>query len=237
MRRNILVVDDDLQTVELVTFFLEQSGFVVRSCGDGFSAIAELENHDFDLLVLDINMPHVNGIKALKMIRASEKLKNLPVIMLTASGDKSDIQKASALGVSDYIVKPAKREDLIKRVERILGGKPQCQEIKFPADDPTAQAQCVISVRLKSLSKTGMVLESAVAVSKKYEFVSFDLPLFKDLNINLSQCLVLDCTPTEDGKFDYFVSLLSLPKEDRDKLGEWIVSDTFRRKNNGEKAS
>ena len=120
MSKSVLLVDDDVHIQKLVSFFLEKSGYKVRVCGDGFTAIEELATHHYDLVILDIMMPHMGGFRTLQTIRIDPTTKNLPVIMLTGSHERSDVLKAVKNGVTDYVIKPPIRELLVERIDRIL---------------------------------------------------------------------------------------------------------------------
>ena len=176
MRRNILVADDDKHIQELIKLFLEQSGYTVRICSDGFSVKDELLRNYFDLVILDIFMPFGNGLKILSDIRMDGKLKDLPVLILTMSSDTKHISKAKSLGVSDYIIKPPQRDDLINRVSRILGTRPQFEEVQW-VNGSEIRVNAIIPLKLKSISNVGVVLESDFPLTpgETFSFAQFDL--------------------------------------------------------------
>ena len=120
MSKKILVVDDDPQILDIVKVFLEQGGFIVKLCADGLTAIDELHADHFDLMILDINMPIISGFKSLNRVRANPVTKNIPVIMLTINRSANDVIKASKYNVTDFVIKPPVREELLKRIEKAL---------------------------------------------------------------------------------------------------------------------
>ena len=230
MRRNILVADDDKHVQELVKLFLEQSGYVVKVCRDGYSLRDELLGHYFDMAILDIYMPFGNGLKMLADLRNDEKFKDLPVLMLTMSTEKDHIARAKSLGVSDYVIKPPQRDDLINRVSRILGARPQFEEVQILDGESKSQISAVIDITLKSISNVGMVIESRfpMPAGEKLSFLKFDILeklKIKDVSYRINQC-----NQTKDAKFEYFVSFMDLRKEQQDALREWIISESFSRK-------
>lgn len=231
MRRNVLVVDDDPHVQDLVKFFLEQAGYVVRICKDGFSALDELMSNPYDVIILDIWMPHLNGLKTLKSIRANPNTKDLPVLMLTSSQDKSDVLKAKDQHVTDYVIKPPQRDDLLNRLERVLGGRPQYEEIRISEEESLANGSFLMPFKVKSISQNGLIFtaDSAMSKGKKVQISNFEL--FKTLNFEKTELLIADCTPCDDGKFEFFVSFLGLKKEDQENLRAWIMSQTHRRRN------
>lgn len=118
----ILVIDDDEINLSMAKMILEAKlPCRVITCNNGIQGIEILKRQYVKLLLLDVMMPHVDGIQTLEKIRSEPKLKNLPVIMLTASTEKKHITKAIQLGVKDYVRKPFMPDELIKRVGERLG--------------------------------------------------------------------------------------------------------------------
>lgn len=237
MRRNVLVVDDDPLIQDLVKFFLEQAGFVARVCQDGYSAWEELNTNPYDLVILDISMPHMNGIKLLRNIRANLALQNLPVIMLTGSQDRDDILRAKKNSVTDYFLKPPEKESFLRRIELILGGRPQYEEIEMAADDPAATGYFSLPISIKSISKNGVILSGKVQLAKDSLIKIDNLGLFKTLNISLNEFKITDCVPVEGEGFQYFISFIGMVKTDQERIREWIMEETYLRRNGQIKAS
>jgi two-component system response regulator VanR len=114
---NILVVEDDISILELICEFLEAKGYKVCSCSDGLEGIQKFREEKFDLVILDIMMPNLDGYSVCKMIRAQS---NVAIIFLSALNEESDQLKGFELECDDYITKPFSFNLLIKRVEAIL---------------------------------------------------------------------------------------------------------------------
>ena len=122
--RTVLVVDDDEMNLKMAEFILKkETKLNVMLADGGMKCIDILQHEDIDLVLLDIQMPIMNGLKTLELIRKRESLKDIPVIFLTASSDKETVMKAGMMGVSDYIKKPFMPQDLVERVERALLAK------------------------------------------------------------------------------------------------------------------
>ena len=121
MDKKILIVDDDIHIQQLLNQFLKNEGWVIHVSGDGAAAIGKISKYKYDLIILDINMPGINGFKTLSIIRENEATKDIPVLMLTMSKNMDDVVKARALRITDYIIKPPTKEQLIKRVRRAMG--------------------------------------------------------------------------------------------------------------------
>ncbi|KEH89851.1 transcriptional regulator [Clostridium novyi A str. BKT29909] len=117
MLGKILIVDDDENICEIIKMYLESSGYSTECCYDGKSAQTAFYEYKPDLVLLDVMLPHVDGIDVLKWIR---KECETPVIMLTAKGETFDKVLALELGADDYIVKPFEPKELIARIKAVL---------------------------------------------------------------------------------------------------------------------
>jgi DNA-binding response OmpR family regulator len=119
----VLVADDDPDIRELVAFKLEQAGFKVHAVGDGIAALAAAKALSPSLLLLDVMMPGLNGYEVCRRLRAEGEAA-IPVIMLTAKAQESDVETGFAMGVDDYIVKPFSPRELLTRVNNVLARSP-----------------------------------------------------------------------------------------------------------------
>ena len=116
-QQNILVVDDEAPMRKLLSNNLKASGYAVRLAADGSEALKLIEEHPFDLLLLDINMPGPNGLQVLEAVRRTEEL---PVLVLSARGRELDKVEALNRGADDYLCKPFGIGELIARVKALL---------------------------------------------------------------------------------------------------------------------
>lgn len=121
----ILVVDDDDMNLKMAEFILKKDmkDVEVLLAESGLKAIDALQREKVDLVLLDFQMPVMNGLKTLELIRKREDLKDVKVIFLTAASDRDTVMKAGMMGVDDYIKKPFMPKDLIDRVSQALAGK------------------------------------------------------------------------------------------------------------------
>ncbi len=113
----LLVVDDERDIVELISRFAEHEGYTVDSAGNGAEAVALCRKNDYDLIILDIMMPGMDGFTVCKKIREE---KEIPVIMLSALGAEYDKLMGFELGIDDYVVKPFSPRELMARVKAVL---------------------------------------------------------------------------------------------------------------------
>lgn len=124
----ILLIDDDIELVEMLKEYIDLEGFSANTAHDGEAGLNALRADTFDLVVLDVMMPKLNGIDTLRRIRQTS---NMPVIMLTAKGDDADRIVGLELGADDYVPKPCTPRELVARIRAILRrSKPQAHQAK-----------------------------------------------------------------------------------------------------------
>lgn len=114
---HILVVEDDQEIQELIKQFLMTQQYTVVVASDGLEGMKQFNKQSFDLILLDVMMPNLNGFEVAKMVRSQS---NIPIIMLTALEEEQDQMKGFDLGIDDYITKPFSFHVLMRRVEAIL---------------------------------------------------------------------------------------------------------------------
>ncbi|EPC8408972.1 response regulator transcription factor [Bacillus thuringiensis] len=114
---HILVVEDDQEIQELIKQFLMTQQYKVIVASDGLEGMKQFNKQSFDLILLDVMMPNLNGFEVAKMIRSQS---NIPIIMLTALEEEQDQMKGFDLGIDDYITKPFSFHVLMRRVEAVL---------------------------------------------------------------------------------------------------------------------
>jgi DNA-binding response OmpR family regulator len=117
---SVLVVDDDPDVCDLVTYKLEQSGFEVRRASDGDEAMREVAKRVPDLVLLDIMMPGISGLEVLERWRSDHATASIPVVLLTAKAQENDVERGFELGADDYVVKPFSPRELVRRVTAVL---------------------------------------------------------------------------------------------------------------------
>jgi two-component system alkaline phosphatase synthesis response regulator PhoP len=120
-RQTALIVEDDDQIAALLKFMIERDGFEVLAAADGRAAQQIVESAAPPaIVILDLMLPYIDGFQLVDMIRAKPEWKNVPIIMLTAKSQESDIVRALDAGANDYIIKPFKPEELKARIKRLL---------------------------------------------------------------------------------------------------------------------
>ena len=114
----ILVTDDEQKIREMIRKYAEFEGFTVDEATDGFDAVNKADKEKYDLIIMDVMMPNLDGFSAVKEIKKKDP--NVPVIMLSALGEEYDKIHGFDVGVDDYVVKPFSTKELMMRIHAIL---------------------------------------------------------------------------------------------------------------------
>ncbi len=122
-KTNILLAEDDLNLGVLLVDFLETEGYVVKLCKDGEIALKAFQNQSFDICLLDVMMPNMDGFTLAKEIKL--KNKNIPIIFITAKSLKEDKLIGYDLGADDYITKPFDEEELLWKIKAVIRRVPE----------------------------------------------------------------------------------------------------------------
>ena len=117
MNERVLVVEDDRSVRETATLLLERAGLRVTAVADGRQALEEVAGHHFDLIVLDVMLPFVDGFEVCRTIRRDS---HVPIVMLTARSDTADVVTGLELGADDYLTKPFQAAELLARIRAAL---------------------------------------------------------------------------------------------------------------------
>jgi DNA-binding response OmpR family regulator len=128
--KNILIIEDDRNISKLIKFNLEKEGCDAFAVPNGEEALEHLKRFTVDLVILDIMLPKMDGFEVCRLIKQDPKLKNIPIIMLTAKGEEVDRVVGLELGADDYMVKPFSPRELTLRVKAILRRGKQQSAVK-----------------------------------------------------------------------------------------------------------
>lgn len=120
MKKTITIIEDEPFIIEALSFILKKEGFIVKSISDGAKAIEFVKDTNPDLVILDIMLPNVSGMKILEDIRSTKLIAELPVLMLTAKGQKKDRRAAEDAGVNEFMTKPFDNAELIQQIKHML---------------------------------------------------------------------------------------------------------------------
>jgi DNA-binding response OmpR family regulator len=122
MAYSILVVEDEPNIVDSLSFLMKQAGHEVRIARDGDAALRTMDAKVPDLVLLDVMLPRRDGYDVCRAIRANPNWKDIRIVLLTAKGRELDRRKGMELGADDYITKPFSTREIVQRVEELLAG-------------------------------------------------------------------------------------------------------------------
>lgn len=186
----LLIVDDEEKIREMIKKYAVFEGHEVEEASDGFTAVKMAEENDYDLIVMDVMMPELDGFSAVKAIR---KIKQTPVIMLSARGEEYDRIHGFEVGVDDYVIKPFSVKELMMRIQAILSRR---KEVSV-----TENNNEVVSYEGLTIDYTARIVtvdgERVEMSPKEYELLFF---LSRNKNIALSRERLL----TEVWGYDYY---------------------------------
>ena len=119
-RKKVLIIDDESSYRGMARLILEEKGYAVLEADDGNKGIERAGKERPNLILLDINMPQIDGLETLKILKAGEKTKNIPVVMCTIQDKVGDIDKSFAAGAAGYVIKPYEPEKILEKIKGIL---------------------------------------------------------------------------------------------------------------------
>lgn len=174
----ILIVDDEKKIREVIREYAEWNGYEVTETTDGMEAVELCKANDFDVIIMDVMMPKLDGFSTVKEIK---KIKNFPVIMLSARSEEYDKLFAFEVGVDDYMTKPFSPKELMARIAALLArmAPPENTEDKLVFDG------LVIDMPAREVTIDG---EKAALTPKEYELLVY---LVQNKNIALSRDVLL----------------------------------------------
>ncbi len=129
-RERILVVDDEQDILELIRYNLSREGYQIEAVKSGEEAIKIARDRHPDLIILDLMLPGIDGLDVCRLLKNESRTADIPIIMLTAKGEDSDVVTGLELGADDYMVKPFSPKELIARVRTILRRRARAAEEK-----------------------------------------------------------------------------------------------------------
>ncbi len=167
--KRILIADDELSIRDVLHFALELEGYEVIEACDGVEALEQAERQLPDVILLDVMMPRMDGFETLSRLRASYATRHIPVIMLTAKHEKSDVLEGLKDGANDYIAKPFDRDIVLRRVSNQLEWSRQQR-----AASPLTGLPGNLSINAE--------IERRIATGKPFAFLQLDVDHFKAFN-------------------------------------------------------
>ncbi len=199
MPKTVMVVDDDLDILSILTFAFESRGYRVRKAQDGLEALQMVQKFVPDLFLLDINLPGIDGLELCRQLRAQARTRNVPVVFLTGRDQPDVAVQGFQAGGDDYVVKPFNMQELAARIENLLRRNEQAATPAKPTKEGSVIAvtaarggvgKTTLAVNL-GLALTQLWTEEVVLVDASLEFgrssVLLDLPQPRDLTALLQE--------------------------------------------------
>ncbi len=122
-QRKVLVIEDDEDIIELITYNLKRDGYIITTATSGEDGLRRLKMESPSIILLDLMLPGIDGLEVCRTIKGDSATKNVPVIMLTAKGEDADIVTGLEMGADDYMVKPFSPRVLLARIKTVLRRK------------------------------------------------------------------------------------------------------------------
>jgi len=141
MSTRVLVVEDDPDIAELVARYLEKAGYMTARVSSGRDALDAVRAKAPDLIVLDVMLPHVDGLEVCRLLRANDHTASIPIIMLTARADESERIVGLEMGADDYLAKPFSPNELVARVRALLR---RAQRVDAPLVRPLSLGAIIV---------------------------------------------------------------------------------------------
>jgi len=170
--KRILIIEDESVIAEVEKDYLEANGFAVEIAGSGESGLQKAIHEDFDLIILDLMLPEVDGFEICKQVR---RIKNIPILMVSAKKEDIDKIRGLGLGADDYVTKPFSLGELVARVKAHLSRYDRLTNRKQQKDELH-----IHGIRIDTLSRKVFVLEKEISLTAK----EYDLLLYLALHPN-----------------------------------------------------
>lgn len=187
----ILVVDDEANIRNVIKEYAEFEGYEVEEAIDGMEAVSKCKDEDFDIVIMDVMMPRLDGFSAIKEIR---KTKNIPVLMLSARGEEYDKLFGFEIGIDDYVVKPFSPKEVMARIAAITSRAKKVSDVKETAEEKYVYEGLEIDMLGRVVTVDGKKKE---LTPKEYDLLVY---LVKNKNIALSREKILN----EVWGYDFF---------------------------------
>lgn len=160
MSKYILVVDDNPSDLVLSSFHVEKAGFIPIQANDAFSALDQIDEYDFKMMIVDLQMPKMSGIELIKRIRNIKQFKNTPIMVTSARQEAKDVKLAVQVGANDYLVKPLDSQIFEEKFQNLVGETDEWTEYTLGIDQETCAGFYKKMLIAQSISEVGATLLS-----------------------------------------------------------------------------
>jgi DNA-binding response OmpR family regulator len=208
----ILIVDDNPQNLQVLGNLLQKEKYRIEFAVNGEATLEWLKNNRFDLILLDINMPGMNGFEVCKRIRSDKKLNDIPIIFLSAESERESILKGFEVGAQDFVIKPFDSRELLARVKTQLDLKSKTEKLEKINDWLSNKIDNWLKASLRNTRSddAGDINAKLIEFDKNQSFVLKDLCLELNTSIREAEKLVgKNFDLTTKNKFDEIVKSMA----------------------------
>lgn len=228
MSLKFLLVDDDPHSYELIRFFLKDKDVEINYCPSGKEGLEKLNNEDYDLLLLDLEMPEVDGFSVLKTINNDKSFKGLPTLILTSHSDVAYVQKAINFAVDGYLIKPPSKQNLLNKISKVLSSyktKQGASENPFiicevRSKDNTLQ----LPLKMSSIDLDYLYVNGTRKVDPGSTITGLNFPQLKDIGLDFKRLTVEKSEEKGEGRFVHSLSLSQCSRDEKMKILNWVIS-------------
>ena len=167
MSTRVLVVEDDPDISELVARYLDKAGYTTTRVSSGREALDAVRTKPPDLIVLDVMLPHIDGLEVCRLLRADDRTAAVPIIMLTARAEESERIVGLEMGADDYLAKPFSPNELVARVRALLR---RAQRQESPSGRPLTYGTIVVDTDRHTVSRDG---EDVTLTAKEFLLLEY----------------------------------------------------------------
>jgi CheY-like chemotaxis protein len=209
-KKKILIVDDVPKNIELAASILQTRNYNITFAKSGASALEKVKSIDFDLILLDVMMPEMDGFEVCEHLKADENTKDIPVIFLTAKSETENVVRGFELGAVDYVTKPFQTEELLARVKthvdirQKLDEKKKIEKILMETLDPSEQNQLLE----EEAESTGEDVESLKKQLESRKAELENVTLFYELRSQMDK-LIQDKSPVARMEIRHIKEMIS----------------------------
>lgn len=216
MNNYVLVVDDNPSDQKLAKLLIESEGFISVLASDALGALDKLEEYEFKLFVVDIQMPQISGLELLKRLKRIEKVKEIPVLIMSGRNTVNDVKKAISLGACDYVIKPIDPAIFSAKLALILRNK-KTEWAEYTIDEERKISFLQEYCEILTINEIGITLKYKHSVGLD-ENRSIGGILFDEIGIGVCLARCCECNEVENGFYIVKMSFIGLRDEDRRKL-------------------
>lgn len=222
-KMSILIVEDDEIQLMLMEALLREANLDFVSVRDGHSALDKLENEKFNLVISDVNMPGISGFNLVKTVRNIDRLKDIPFIFVTGRREKSDVERAIASGVDDYVVKPIDRDMLLAKIESLVSKKGKVYS--FSERPLRSDASLTLKFKIDGLSEQAIQFVSQVPLPMNFK-LKIAADLFEEIGIAPPRLRVTSSEAESAGIVNSYrvrASFVGLNEREMGAIRKWIM--------------